>query len=321
MGTIAVSAVKAKHHFVPQFYLKGFTDDDGALWAYVKGVNAPRKTTPRMECHRDNYYTVTYNGMSDDSVEKLFSVIESKAAPIVKSLLDPAFVLNKVHVEKLFTFVALMFVRVPAYRDFLNTQASAMAKRFGQAIAKNREEFLASARAYEAESGQSLGDLEKVRELAASDNYTLEQRSDGYNLKLTLRSFESVLEILRKEYSYDILYAPEGEFFIATDNPIVTLSPDLDGQAWVGMGFDRLDTEVLFPLNKRACLLLGRDRDRQHLVASATRHSQINGMMMGLAQHAIYAPSGTRRLARIFNERGCKIKYGENAFLSTPPKA
>jgi len=36
---------------------------------------------------------------------------------------------------------------------------------------------------------------------------------------------------------------------------------------------------------------------------------------MASAQRTVYAPEGTRRLARIFKERGCKIEYGKNAFI------
>jgi len=38
-------------------------------------------------------------------------------------------------------------------------------------------------------------------------------------------------------------------------------------------------------------------------------------MTMAVAQKYLYAPVGYRRLARIFAERGCKIKYGENALV------
>jgi len=42
---------------------------------------------------------------------------------------------------------------------------------------------------------------------------------------------------------------------------------------------------------------------------------QFNGLIMFAAQKYLYAAEGTRRLARIFNERGCKAKFGETIFI------
>lgn len=135
---------------------------------------------------------------------------------------------------------------------------------------------------------------------------------------MAFRSGLDIAQILEREYRHDIYYAPQGSTFMTCDNPIVTLSPDRDGKAWVGMGFGHAKTQVLFPLNKHAHLLLSRGGTGQKIVASTVKHKQINDMLMGVAQKYAFAPLGQRRLSRIFNDRGCKIIYGQNALVSTP---
>jgi len=317
-----VPVESADHHYVPEFYLKGFMDKKHVLWVYEKGTNAPRPSTPKQEGHRENYYTFTDRGYADDSAEKMLSRAESMVAPTIRKLANPQFKMTDKQRSELYSFVALMFVRVPAYREFLDDQAGRMMKAFGQKKARDKEEFYAGLRQYESETGKPLGmDPEKLREFAMSDRYTVKQMSVAFNLQFALRACITIAEILDREYSDDVLYAPAGQFFLTCDNPIVTLGPGTDGQATIGMGFAWPQTEVVFPLNKRACMILSRRGQRQQIAASESRTKQINDLMMVVAQRYVYGPVGFRRLSRVFNERGPKIRYGENAFMSEAPGA
>jgi hypothetical protein len=319
MTTPAQPAATADHHYVPKFYLKGFTGDKGALWVYEKGKNKPRESKPKNEGHRENYYSFADRGCLDDSTEKILSRTESIVAPTIRKLGNPQFKMSDQQCSELYSFVSLMFVRVPAYREFLNSMAARMMKAYSQQQARDPEKFYASMKEFEAKTGQSVGDLEKLRKFAASDDYSVTQQSDGYNLLLTFRSGLAIAEIFEREFRHDIYYAAQGCFFMTCDNPIVTIEPDTDGRAWVGMGVGRPRTEVIFPLNKRACLIMSRRGRGLQGPASPVRTRQINEMIMAASQKFVYGPQGTRRIARIFNERGCFLKYGENAFLGDPP--
>jgi hypothetical protein len=312
------SQFTADHHYVPKFYLKGFTDKRGALWVYEHGVNAPRQSKPKHQGHRANYYTFDDRGQPDASTEKVLSRAESVVAHTFRKLANPQFTMTEKERSELYSFVALMFVRVPAYREYIDNLASRMMKAHSQSIARDRDKFYAMIRQYEAETGHSLGDPEELRKFAAGNDYTVTQRSAGFNILLALQSFLDLAAILEAEYRHDVLYAPKDSNFVACDNPVICIEPGTDGKAWVGMGIGRPRTEVILPLNKRACLILRRSAKGQRVLATESFTEQINNMTMRAAQKYIYASRGYRRLARIFNERGCKIKYGENAFLAEP---
>jgi hypothetical protein len=191
-----------------------------------------------------------------------------------------------------------------------------MAREFTREIASDKDRFNAKLKEYEILTGSALGESEKMREFVLSDNYTIKQKSAGYNLLLVFRHVIELTILLEREFQHDIFYAPAGSFFVACDNPVATFQPSRDGTALVGMGFGYPRTEILFPVNQRICLVLGRDGGNQRLQASSPRMDQINGMIMGVAQKYLYAPINSDQLARDFNERGCTIKYGENAFMS-----
>jgi hypothetical protein len=308
----------ANHHYVPKFYLKGFTDKKGYLWAYEFGKNAPRQSDPKHEGHREDYYTFADRGYPDDSAEKMLSRAESLVAPTIRKLANPQFKMNEQQISELYTFVALMYVRVPAYREFVNVVSAKMIKEFAQNQALDNDKFYEILKDYETKTGRSVGDHKKLREFLLSNDYTVTQDSVAFNLLHTFQSCLDISETLEKQYGYDLYYAPVDSFFMTCDNPIATIEPDFMGSANIGSGVGRPRTEVVFPLNKRACLILRRYGKGRHISASQVFIDQINNLIMKTAQRYAYAPVGFRRLARIFNERGCTTRYGVNALIPDP---
>lgn len=319
MENPTLKAEPVDHHYIPKFYLKGFTDKDGVLWVYEKGKNAPRNSTPKNEACLDNYYTFTDRGYADSGTETILGKIESHIAPTVKKLANPQFKMSDQQRSELYTFLASMFVRVPAYRDYANQQFGEHMKALTQDQARNRTKFYEMISVFEKNTGQRVENPEKLREFAASGNYTVSQESVGYNILITFRSCLAISEILEAEYSHDLIYAPANSAFLSCDNPIATIRPGTNGQAWIGAGFSLPRTQVVFPLNKRACIILRRGAKGEQIHASESRVEQINNLTMAMAQNYVYASIGNRRLARIYNERGCKVRYGKDSLMKTKP--
>jgi Protein of unknown function (DUF4238) len=172
------------------------------------------------------------------------------------------------------------------------------------------------AKQWESQTGINIGNYEEMRQFFLKGEYDVTQRSAGYNMSVAFESCEKVMDILLREYSYGIWYAPGEKLFMTCDNPIVTIRPMPDGKAFMGMGFGWKDTEVLFPLNKRACLIMSRHGTEEREVATDRRTDQVNNIIMHCAQKYLYAPKRYKRISRLFDEIGCKQKYGENAFMS-----
>src|SRR3990172_10533671 len=74
------------HHYLPQFYLKGFSRDDH-LWIYDRYKKEFREQTPKNLAVAKDYYTVIdTNGNKNTDIEKFFSVIEGKASAVIKKV-------------------------------------------------------------------------------------------------------------------------------------------------------------------------------------------------------------------------------------------
>jgi len=305
----------SNHHYVPEFYLKGFTERKHTLWVYEKGLSCPRSSTPRQEGSIRNYYRFDDIGVPDDSVEKMLGKAESLVSPIIRKLSNPQFQMTNKQRSTLYTFVALTFVRVPAYRNFIDEEAEKHFSRFVQNVASERERFHRKVDQFEQQTGESLGDREEAREQILSGKFRLRQESAGFNIFHSLKSGLDIADTLEKEFGYDIFYCEPGAFFITCDNPVFTLGPQANGTATLGMGFGLPDTEILFPLNKRACLKLSRNAEGSKLNFNLRQVDQLNVMVMAAAQKCAYAPGRSELLSKSFEKYGCGLKYGSNAFL------
>jgi hypothetical protein len=71
-----------KHHYVPQFYLKGFTPtgaDGEALWVLDQHSGKQWQSTPPGIAFERDLYRVTAPGVAPDLVERKFAEFEGQA--------------------------------------------------------------------------------------------------------------------------------------------------------------------------------------------------------------------------------------------------
>lgn len=79
------------HHYVPQFYLRLFANEDGYLWVYDKNTQKVFRTTPATIAAETYFYRVPeFIGTPQDSLflEKQFSTIEADASIIIARWLE-----------------------------------------------------------------------------------------------------------------------------------------------------------------------------------------------------------------------------------------
>jgi len=305
-------------HYIPKFYLKGFTDKQGSLWVYEK-FKPLRESKPKKEAHRPDYYTHAEKGERDETAEDLLKKVESQVAPVICKLANPEYRLLPDDASNLVVFVAFMFARVPNWRENLDKIAASTLKQSQIEIASDKEAFHKHLEKYEQETGQPLGmDFEEMRQFLLSGDFDIEQKSKAFNLGAMFSSGLGILEIIEK-YGYEALYAPKGRFFMTSDSPVFILLPNGTGDATVGVGFGWPDVEVFFPLNKRTCLRMKKGIKPQGHFIEAGFVDSINDLVMATSTQYLYSSERQRRISRLFDERGCKIRPGKESFLSTPP--
>ncbi len=311
MANGSLSQSRAQH-YVPKFYLKGFTDPKGVLWV-LERFKAPRASRPKDEAHHPDYYCHTEKGEADDGAEDALQVIESRSAPIIPKLANPQYVLTPENLEALLVFVASMFVRVPSWREFLDKKVADIIQTRYQRYASDKDKFYALCADYEKAMGKLMEvSHEELRQYVLAGNYEMVQKSVSYNLGAMFRTASIVLNGLMT-FGHQILYAPEGMTFLTSDSPVFTLLPDGQGEATIGVGFGWRGVEVFFPLNKRACLRL-----KERLKPGARKiepdyTNKINRLVMATATRYVYSSEGHRRIGRLFDQHGCRIRPGKES--------
>jgi hypothetical protein len=303
-------------HYIPKFYLKGFADNQRRLWVYEK-FKPIRESKPKHEAHRSDYYTHAEKGDRDETAEDVLKELESRAAPIIRKLANPQYVLTPENAAYLIMFTAFMFVRVPAWREHLDGIAVQIFRTNQLRKARDKEAFNASCVDFEKATGKSLGDFEEMRQYLLKDEYGLVQQSKAFNLGAMFTSGFKALDEL-KVMGYQALYAPEGKFFLSSDSPVYTIQPDGTGHVTVGMGFGWPNVEVYFPLNKRTCLGMKKGIEPKGWTAEPGRVDEINDLVMATATRYLYSSQRYKRTARLFDERGCEVQAGKNAFMLSP---
>jgi Protein of unknown function (DUF4238) len=305
-------------HYISECYLKGFMDVNRVLWVYEK-FKAPKASKPKDEAQLPDYYSHSEDGPRNDKAEALLGKIESRAAPVLRKLSEPTCVPTLKEMEQIYLFTVAMLVRVPSFRRHLDSIAVNTYREMELRIARDKERFYQVCAEVEADVGKPMNtDYETFRQQVLNDKWEYVQTSNAFNLHAMFVSARSASRCLI-EYDYQILYAPKGDFFVTSDSPVFTLQHDGPRHAVMGMGLGHPNVQVYMPLNKRAFLKLGRNLRSTKTIQIPTGHvAELNRLTMNNATICLYAPERSRRTARLFDQWGCKIEPGRNAFMLTP---
>lgn len=85
-----------RHHYLPQFYLKGFKDscfyksgNGNCIWVYDKDAESMFNSNIKdVACEKHYFSTSDKDGNRDSqTLEKLLGKMESEAAPVISKLL------------------------------------------------------------------------------------------------------------------------------------------------------------------------------------------------------------------------------------------
>jgi hypothetical protein len=258
--------VSIRNHYLPQFYLKSFTDPEGKFWVYYKDRDEPVRQTPVNTGIEKHMYTIEReDGTIDDVVEKkMFAPLESEVSPIIKKLTESKYNLTDVDKENLSLFLAFMVTRVPRSIEVIKEIGEALSTHTLKEFVKDEDEVK---KAFEHLKGEgklpkdfTLDDMNKM--LRDSDkNYRIEMERK-YATGMSLFSTIAIYKLLRK-MNFCLCRAPSGEYFITSDFPVTSFLPFPDGTAIFGGGFGKTDVEICFPLSPEKCLFLDNNHNNR----------------------------------------------------------
>jgi hypothetical protein len=310
--------VSRAHHYVPVFYLKGFTSpkDREYLWVYEQGKSV-RKSKPVNEAHERDFYTYEDEDGTRRDLEQPLSGIESTMAPLFRIIDDNNFRFHPEEFAALTMFISLMWVRGPFGRDLVSQLSAQVLKSVVMEEAADPEKFKKTYDDFLQKSSTTTEiSAEEIRGSLLKDDWEV-QHSPGYTLHKMFAGVPVINRILQKK-DWQLLIAEGNDYFCTSDFPVVNILPDRPGhagQASIGTGFGRPGVEIFFPLTRRTCLLL-KDRTRRNSkMVPGGMVREINKFLMVGARRFIYACEKNNAMEKLFNKIGCKSVPGENAFM------
>lgn len=248
-----------KHHYISQFYLKGFLNEkDRLINVYDKKKKKSFRSRVNNIAHKRDFNTVSSEN-NKYFVEEDLSKIESSVAPVFeKMIIREEFPLEK-DFNFLFNFIAILYAWNPKQRELY--------------LGFEKEEI-------------DLGN--KTRE----ENLENRVRKDSI-IKDEFNSLNDVLPCICKRFWY--LYKSDKETgeFITSDNPVSLIAPESLQYA----GIESRKTDLIFPISQYLCMVGTYEKYTDLIIMHASKEfvKTINRITYDLSYRQVYYPSSVEK--------------------------
>lgn len=290
-----------RHHFLPQFYLKGFTGDDGLLWVYDRERDEFRKQQPKDSAVQKDYYTYTdKDGVKHFDIEQMLSMVEGEASgPLAK--LDAGDPISEDERSWVAQFIAFLMLRTPETEKRVNEMVDGFMKLYNRVAFPDVESVRVAFEKFSADTGTPLKKTpEEMFEFFKSEAFTVEA-TQSYRLKLFLESSMGIAPAIFGMH-WLVLHAPNGKHFITTDAPFqVRMPTQINHPKWMGVGVLSPGAEKLLPLTKSTALVIAHPgQTLSHHKANGDAMRRFNLTLTRSAEEFVYARDEThvRNLVR-----------------------
>jgi len=250
---------KKRHHYIPQFYLNGFVDHNNEpyIWVYDKKGNNIIKSTAKDIAVTEHYFSFKdISGIKDsDSIENFIAELEGIAASILKKIFNNN-TLNDNEKMDFAYFVALMMVRVPNFRENIETAFAETAKIFMQFSASHKGNFEAMVKRYQEQTGNDLGmPIEEARQVYLNlDKHYKLKTNPQISLAMSLNHIKDYARLFFN-MKWLFLRATTEYKFLSGDNPLYYFDPTHNPRSFYGVGLCNKNIEVTLPLSQDLCAL------------------------------------------------------------------
>lgn len=250
-----------QHHYVPQAYMRLFTDTDGKLYALNKEFKTVRETSTKGVAYSHDFYTVdTIDEKDSSEAEDAFAQIENRCIPIIKQLVAGKDTFTNADYADLAIYIAIQYWRTPTARAKMDNVSKVIAtaelRNKLREVSTNQEQYNELLQDFsKSHPDIVLPPMEEIGKIADADIVI-----EGFawdNGGFIQSVFRMANEIARGLLSsrWIVLEAPSKSQFVTTDNPVVMrmtrpLKP-FESPAILLPG-----TEKYLPLSSRYCLAI-----------------------------------------------------------------
>ncbi|MFZ0267361.1 DUF4238 domain-containing protein [Caulobacter sp.] len=231
-----------KHHYVPQTYLRAFSDATGRLYSYRKDDPGNPHLTHIRNVAAENYYyaqPTPDGGRNLDALEKAFGEIES-GWPEIVAILSKGQQLASSNLDTFYQFLGLMRVRGPASRDAIELTMAEQVRSLGRMLEKR---------------GELPPKPASMEEALAFDNLqiSIDPHQSLHMMPAVMVGFGKVLHVL----GFSIIRNKTDISLLTSDNPVIYFDPSMPEATVRPYAIENgPPVELLFPLSP-SLLLIG----------------------------------------------------------------
>ncbi len=266
-----------KHHYLPQFYLRGFSEDGRSVFQMEKSTGrAYNCSVGDAAAIRDFHLLDNAETEDPHRLEKGLSDVEAKLSVALAEAIKSGITSYR-HYETLVFFLSLMRCRVPAFKAFID--------RFHQDVVRSTLTIMDNRGALPPRP-KSLEHLLKIEDLEIDiANWKLME------FMFNLASHPKTLGMLISMRPA-ILRAPADAYFFTSDQPVALYHPGASLSDPYGVGLLNRYTEVSFPLSNKALLRLTRPGGApEERVLPSYMVDEFNRRTIIMAESLVFAPA------------------------------
>ena len=195
-------SVPRLHHYLSQFYLKGFTRDD-MLWVYDRQKDAYRSQHPKKTAAINDFYSIEgEDGELDPELEIKLSHIEAKTKPIIAALDEWKDITPEDSVY-LSAFLAILHSRVPKFEREITEIADQATK----AILKRMIPHADAAREHLRRRGKKDIDPEHMADFVQNERFTVKGHRNNAIVTM-LRQWPELAKLFNEENKINVNLMP-----------------------------------------------------------------------------------------------------------------
>ncbi len=251
-------ATKANHHFVPQFYLRGFADGVGRkakVFTFDSDTKSTFTTLVRNVGSKRHFNRVEVDGVDPNAVEDGIAEIEGQFAAHLAEVIEASAFPTPEHFNSIMNLLANISVRNPRLRSLMEGFHRDIAERVSSIMLSSKETWEAQTKRMR-EDGYPVDDgltYEEMKHFHESKNYDI-IIDQTHLIGMEFEAIAPVLECLARR-SWCFVSAPEGCQYICSDDPVVLSWIDESDKGPYSPGHGLKGTMVFFPLCSEILLI------------------------------------------------------------------
>jgi hypothetical protein len=284
---VAKAAEPKKQHYVPRFYLRGFTGQKGKLFAVNRPTGHSFRPSPEGVAAENFFNRIEVEGTDPNELEKALAEFEGEMAPALERVKEAKSLAKEEDRAHLVNLMAALALRNPSTRAALTQIHDQLARlhfvaQFGTQAAV--DEAIAAGML---PKGMTVAELQQG---LADESFPMPK---PLIMAFEIDMHDPLTEKLWHR-KWQIVVAKEGMGgFVTTDDPVCLRWTDGKDHGGLSPGFGLKESEVIFPISSTLCLRGSFEGEENVVEADADTVGTINSLIISNARNQVYADDHT----------------------------